>query len=198
MHTYSINTNDKVKALWIIIPLSLLSSYLLNVYVLNDSDFYQKYSWIADVPSSALAFLGIYYLLFDLYVWKLLSAANFFKTPNVSGEYGGHLQSSRDNQQTSIDITIKITQTLSNIKVSLQTSQSTSKSEMAAIVIDESDGPLLIYEFINDHRKVADPGLTIHRGLTRLTFNKKNKTLKGIYYTSPERGNYGTISVTRK
>jgi hypothetical protein len=56
----------------------------------------------------------------------------------------------------------------------------------------------LIYEFINDHRKIADPNLTIHRGLTRLTLNKKEETLEGIYYTSPERKNYGQIKVKKK
>jgi len=68
---------------------------------------------------------------------------------------------------------------------------------MAAIIVDEADGPLLIYEFLNDHKRVADPDLTIHRGLTRLTFNEKEKSFTGIYYTSPERKNYGEIRVTK-
>jgi hypothetical protein len=47
---------------------------------------------------------------------------------------------------------------------------------MAALIVDETDGPLLIYEFINDHRKVAYPNLSIHRGLTRLTMIKEKKS----------------------
>ena len=199
MHPYSININDKVKVYWIIVPLSLLCGYLVNECILKNLEIYQTYSWIADIPSSGLAFFAIFYHLFDRYIWKWFSDYNFwFETPNISGEYEGELFSSRDDKQTPTKIEIKIIQTLTKIKISLHTSQSTSKSEMAAILVDEPDGPLIIYEFINDHRKVADPNLTIHRGLTRLTLNKGEKSLIGVYYTSPERKNYGEIRVKKK
>ncbi len=199
MHPYSININDKAKVYWIIVPLSLLTGYLVNECILKNLDLYQTYSWVIDVPSSGLAFFAIYYVLFDKYIWKWFANAKFwFDTPVLSGEYSGELLSSRDEMQEPTEITIKIKQTLTKIKISLHTSQSTSKSEMAAILVDEPDGPLLIYEFINDHRKIADPNLTIHRGLTRLTLNEKEKTLEGIYYTSPERKNYGQIKVKKK
>ena len=199
MHPYSININDKVKVYWMIVPLSLLYGYLVNECILKNLEIYQTYSWIADIPSSGLAFFAIFYQLFDRYIWKWFSDYNFwFETPNISGEYEGELFSSRDDKQTPTKIEIKINQTLTKIKISLHTSQSTSKSEMAAILVDEPDGPLIIYEFINDHRKVADPNLTIHRGLTRLTLNKREKSLIGVYYTSPERKNYGEIRVKKK
>lgn len=198
MHPYSINNNDKAKVHWIIVPLSLLTGYLLNVCILKNLELYQTYSWIIDAPS-ALAFFAIFYQLFDKYIWKWFANAKiWFSTPVLSGEYSGELLSSRDEMQEPTEIIIKIKQTLTKIKISLHTSQSTSKSEMAAILVDEPDGPLLIYEFINDHRKIADPNLTIHRGLTRLTLNEKEKTLEGIYYTSPERKNYGEIRVKKK
>jgi hypothetical protein len=195
MHSYSITINDKVKVYWIIIPLSLFTGYFVNEG-LKTFSFYQTYSWIIDIPSSGLAFYAFYYQLFDKFVWKWFAQLNFwFKTPVLCGEYTGELLSSRDDMKEPTEITIKIKQTLTRIKISLHTSQSTSKSEMASIFVDEPDGPLLIYEFINDHRKVADSNLTIHRGTTRLTFDQENKTLIGTYYTSPERRNYGQISV---
>lgn len=198
MHPYSININDKVKVYWIIIPLSLLVGYFVNEG-LKSFNFYQTYSWIIDVPSSGLAFFAIFYQLFDKYVWKWFAQIKFwFSTPVLCGEYTGELLSSRDGMQHPTQITVKIKQTLTRIKISLHTDQSTSKSEMATLLVDEPDGPLLIYEFINDHRKVADPNLTIHRGTTRLTYNENEKTLNGTYYTSPERKNYGQISVKRK
>ncbi len=199
MHPYSININDKSKVYWIIVPLSLVCGYFTNEYILKNLEIYQSYSWIADIPSSGLAFFAIFYQLFDKIIWKWFSIANFwFETPVICGEYVGELLSSRDDKQLPTKIEIKIKQTLTKIKISLHTSQSTSKSEMAALLVDEPDGALLIYEFINDHRKVADPNLTIHRGLTRLTFNKTEKSLEGIYYTSPERKNYGEIKVKKK
>ena len=198
MHPYAININDKAKVYWIIVPLSLFTGYCVN-NGLKAFDFYQTYSWIIDVPSSGLAFFAIFYQLFDKYIWKLFAKMKFwFKTPVLSGEYAGELLSSRDDMKEPTPIIIKIQQTLTRIKISLHTSQSTSKSEMAAILVDEPDGPLLIYEFINDHRKVADPNLTIHRGTTRLTFNEDTNTLIGTYYTSPERKNYGQINVKRQ
>jgi len=198
MHPYSININDRAKVFWIIVPLSLICGYYTNEHLLKNLDLYQQFSWIIDAPSSGIAFLAIFYKLFDIYVWKWFSSVNFlFGTPVLSGSYKGTLLSSRDNKAEPTTITIKIEQTLTKIRISLLTAQSTSKSEMAAIVTDEPDGPLLTYEFINDHRKVSDPGLTIHRGLTRLTFNAAEKSLTGIYYTSPERGNHGEIRVVK-
>ncbi len=107
----------------------------------------------------------------------------------LCGEYTGELLSLRDDMQEPTEITIKIKQTLTRIKISLHTSQSTSKSEMASILVDEPDGPLLIYEFINDHRKVADPNLTIHRGTTRLTFNEEDKNINGdiLYFAGKKK-----------
>ncbi len=195
MHPYAININDKVKVYWIIIPLSLIAGYFVNEG-LKSFAFYQTYSWIIDVPSSGLAFFAIFYQLFDKYIWQWFAKNKFwFKTPLLRGEYTGVLLSSRDGMKEPIEIEIKIKQTLTRIIISLHTSQSTSKSEMASITVDEPDGPLLIFEYINDLRKVADPALTIHRGTTRLTFNENNKTLIGTYYTSPERKNYGQINV---
>lgn len=199
MHPYSININDKTKVFWMIIPLSLLSGYLINECIFKNLTFFQDYSWIVDVPSSGLAFFAIYYQLFDKYIWRWFSDFDFwFETPNINGEYEGELFSSRDDQQVPTKIEIKIKQTLTMIRISLHTIQSTSKSEMATILVDEPDGPLLIYEFINDHRKLADPNLTIHRGLTRLTFAKREQSLIGVYYTSPERSYFGKIKVIRK
>ncbi len=198
MHPYSININDKAKVFWIIVPLSLLCGYFTNQW-LKDLAFYEKFSWIIEAPSSGIAYLAIFYKLFDGFIWKGFAKNNFwFQTPILAGTYTGELFSSRDNKTTPTSITIKIEQTLSKIRISLSTQLSTSKSEMATILIDEPDGPLLIYEFLNDHRKVSDPDLTIHRGLTRLTFNKKDKSLIGTYYTSPERKNFGEIKVYQK
>lgn len=195
MHPYAININDKVKIYWIIVPLSFIVGYFVNEG-LKSFAFYQTYSWIIDVPSSGLAFFAIFYQLFDKYIWKWFAKYKFwFKTPVLGGAYAGTLLSSRDDMKEPTEIEIKIKQTLTRISISLHTSQSTSKSEMASIIVDEPDGPLLIYEFINDYRRVSDPNLTIHRGTTRLTFNEKNKTLIGTYYTSPERKNYGQINV---
>lgn len=198
MHPYAISINDKIKVYWIIVPLSLIAGYFVN-QGLKSFAFYQTYSWIIDIPSSGLAFFAIFYKLFDKYIWKWFVKNKFwFKTPVLGGAFAGTLLSSRDDMKEPTEIEIKIKQTLTRISISLHTSQSTSKSEMASILTDEPDGPLLIYEFINDHRRVADPNLTIHRGTTRLTFNENDKTLIGTYYTSPERKNYGQINVKQK
>lgn len=193
MHPYSININDKAKIYWIIVPLSLLCGYLTN-QLLKSIPAYEHYSWIVDIPSSGIAYLVIFYQVFDKFVWRwLVNRKIWFQTPVISGTYTGQLFSSIDGKIMPTNITVKIEQTLSKIRISLSTQQSTSKSEMAAISTDEPDGPLLIYEFLNDHRKVSDPNLTIHRGTARLTYNESNKSLIGTYYTSPERGNYGEI-----
>ena len=152
--------------------MSLLCGYLTN-QLLKSIPAYDHYSWIVDIPSSGIAYLVIFYQVFDKFVWRwLVNRKIWFQTPVISGTYTGQLFSSIDGKIMPTNITVKIEQTLSKIRISLSTQQSTSKSEMAAISTDETYGPLLIYEFLIDQRKVSDPNLTIHRGSARLTYNE--------------------------
>lgn len=198
MHLYTINIKDKEKIIWLSIVLAIICSYFLNKLILVHCKLYQDYSWLIDIPSSSLALYYIFYKIFDNYSWRIKWVKKLIKTPDLNGSYKGELISSRDNMESTTEITIKIKQTLSKIKITLSTFQSTSRSEMATLIVGEPDGDMLIYEFINDHKKISDSNLNIHRGVTRLSYNKDDKTLKGTYYTSPERRNYGQISTIKK
>jgi len=198
MHPYSINVNDRIKIIYLAVPISLFFGWLINNYVLNQLEWYQTYSWIADVPSSGLAIFGLTYKLFDTYLWRWFAAKDFMlDTPDLSGTYEGELYSSRDNKTNATKITLTIEQTLTKIKINLFTSLSSSRSEMASIHVDEAGSPLLVYEFINDHQTVANKELTIHRGLTRLSLCRAENQLSGTYYTSHHRGNFGEIRVKK-
>jgi len=117
------------------------------------------------------------------------------KTPNLNGTYEGELFSSNDDSTHTVKITIK--QTLTEIRIFLKTVNTSSKSEIASILLDEDENPILLYEYINLNTSTLKTNLTIHCGLTRLRFIKSDKSLTGDYFTSPERKNYGEIKVKK-
>lgn len=132
----------------------------------------------------------------EKYLWYRMNHwLGLVKTPNLSGTYEGILKSSRDDFKSETKVTVQIEQTLRSILLTLGTSTSSSKSEMAAILPDELNGPMLIYSFYSDHKKVSKPDMEYHRGMGKLTLDEESQTLSGTYFTSPERGYYGEIEL---
>ena len=194
MHPYSIKNNDRFKAFWIVVPLAVITAWLLNEFVLPIIPHFEKIRLLLRVPTSALALVYVFYTLFEKYFWfRLNNWFGLIQTPNLSGQYTGVLKSSRDNFQSETKISVTIQQTLRNILLTLSTSTSRSKSEMAAIVKDEPDGPMLIFSFLNDYKKISEPEMQYHRGMTNLIYSEEDAILSGTYFTSPERGHHGEI-----
>lgn len=194
MHPYSIDNNDHFRILWVVVPLAIITAWLVHKFVLPFIPSYQEYRWLITAPTSALALLFIYYKWMEKYLWyRMKHWFGLVKTPNLSGTYQGMLRSSRDDFESETEITVKIEQTLRRILLTLSTSTSSSRSEMAAILPDEPDGRMLIYSFVNDHKKVSKPDMEYHRGMGKLTFREEAQSLSGTYFTSPERGYHGEI-----
>lgn len=192
MHPYSINNNDKKIAYAISLVLCIVFGWLISKGV-ESIPLLNNYLWIVDVPSAFVLF-GLVFKLIDAFFWRFFSKYNIFiKTPDMNGIYEGDIISSNDNNKHSVKITIR--QTLTDIRIYLKTDITSSKSEIASILIDEEENPILLYEYININTNTIKSALPMHRGLTRLNFNKNEKTLIGDYFTSPERKNYGKINV---
>lgn len=194
MHPYSIDNNDRFRILWIVIPMAVIIAWLLHEYLLPNIPVYEELKWLLRIPTSALALIYVFYKWFEKDLWHRFN--NWFglvKTPNLSGTYQGTLKSSRDNFQTETEITVNIEQTLRYLLLTLSTSTSSSKSEMAALIPEAPDGPMLIYAFHNDYKKISEPEMQYHRGLSSLIYNEIEDSLNGTYFTSPERGYHGEI-----
>ncbi|MGM0587276.1 MAG: hypothetical protein ACQETE_02570 [Bacteroidota bacterium] len=196
MHPYSIENNDRFRILWIVVPFALVSAWILHNYVLTLIPHYQDYRWIITAPTSALALGFVYYKWMEKDLWcRLNNWYGFVKTPDLSGEYQGTLKSSRDDFDSETEITVNIEQSLRKMLLTLSTTTSSSKSEMAAILPNEIDGPRLIYSYYSDHKKVSKPDMEYHRGMGKLTLNLSESKLYGTYFASPERGYYGEIQL---
>lgn len=194
MHPYSIKNNDRFKILWIVVPLAIGIAWFLKEYVFPFIPQFEEIRWLFRVPASALALVYLFYKWFEKDLWfRFGNWFGFVKTPNLSGSYKGTLKSSRDNFESETEISVTIKQTLRNLLFTLSTSTSSSKSEMAAIVPDAPDGPVLIYSFHSDHKKISEPEMQYHRGMSCLIFDSEEETLTGTYFTSPERGHHGEI-----
>jgi len=194
MHPYSINNSDKKIAYTISLVLCVVLGWIFSKGIEGIPNL-NKYLWIVDVPSAFVLF-GLVFKLFDVFFWKYFSKyCMFFKTPNMNGIYEGEIISSNDNNHHTVKITIR--QTLTDIRIYLKTDLTSSKREIASILIDEEENPIILYEYINININTIKSALPMHRGLTRLNFNKNEKTLIGDYFTSPERKNYGKINVKK-
>ncbi|WP_340106836.1 Cap15 family cyclic dinucleotide receptor domain-containing protein [Rhodohalobacter sp. 8-1] len=194
MHPYSIKNNDRFKVLWFIVPLAVIVAWLLNEFLLPVIPQFEEIRWLLRIPTSAIALGYIFYKWFEKDLWfRCGNWFGFVKTPNLSGTYHGILKSSRDNFQSKTEIKVNIKQTLRDILFTLSTDTSSSKSEMTAIITGGLDGPMLIHSFHNDQKKISEPDMQYHIGMSSLIFSEKDETLSGTYFTSPERGHHGEI-----
>jgi SMODS-associating 2TM, beta-strand rich effector domain len=153
--------------------------------------------WIS--APDALAFYGVFYLVFDRFIWRWAWVRNLgiSKIPNISGEWRGQVASANNDAPgfgTPKDITLSIRQSWTEILVKAETTQSISCSLSAHMLV--ADGYVLGYEYLNEPRAGAPDTMHAHRGSTRLSFDGKD-SLVGEYYTGRDRKNFGTLSLKR-
>lgn len=193
MHAYSIDTNERKNILLVLAVISIVFSWgfykILGYYQLS-------LPWWVESPS-VLFFYGLFFIIFDKWLWQYLEKVNLIKTPNLTGEWNGNLKSSFNNHSSEIKATLKILQTWTKIKILLTTNQSSSHSESASIVIDTPEEKYLSYQYINDPKSNAVETMNIHRGTVRLVFDEKKNTLEGEYYSGRGRQNFGSLYFVR-
>lgn len=193
MHPYSIDIEERKN---ILLLLAVVSIVLLWGFYKALNYYKIILPWWLESPS-VLFFYGSFFVIFDKWAWKFFRKISFIKTPNLIGEWTGHLKTSFDEHSSEIEATLKIFQTWTRIKILLTTEQSTSHSETASIVIDTPEGKYLSYQYINEPKPEAVKTMSIHRGTVRLLFNEKENTLVGQYYSGRDRQNFGSLSFKR-
>ncbi len=195
MHPYAVDSDERKKVTSILVVLSIIL-ILAAQRVLTH--FAIPLPWFICIPSPFVVF-GLLWLLFDRYLWKfsILHSIGLIKTPDLSGEWHGNLQSSHDEYHTLHLISLKINQNWTSISLFLDTDVSSSQSEVASIYINNPMGPVVNYLYLNDPNPKTPETMHIHRGTTTLRYDASKDTLEGSYYTDGKRKNYGEIRLKR-
>lgn len=159
---------------------------------------------------SPLGIAGFLLFIYDRWLWTYFSRAGLDPTPDFSGEWAGTGYSSyhgtRDDPEggnqdpegwTPFECTVKIRQRWSHIVVELDAEESHSISRIAGIRTEAGSRPVLVYEYEN-HTEVRTPDtMGPHEGVAHLELGPDGDTLEGYYYTGPNRGNVGELSLER-
>lgn len=190
MHSYSIDTNERKNIFLILAIVSIVFS--LGFYTII-GHYQISLPWWVESPS-VLFFYGLFFAIFDKWLWQYCKKLKFVKIPDLSGEWIGNLKSSFDDHSKEIKATLKIFQTWTRIKILLTTNQSSSQSETASIVINAPEGNCLSYQYINEPKSNAVNTMSIHRGTVRLIFDEKKNILNGEYYSGRDRQNFGSLN----
>ena len=193
MHPYSIDTEERKNILLFLAVISIVFSWSFYKIL----DYYQfSLPWWVESPS-VLFFYGLLFVIFDKWAWIIFRKIRFVKTPNLNGEWEGHLKSSFDEHSSEVKATLQIFQTWTKIKILLSTEHSVSHNESTSIIVNTPEGAYLSYQYINEPKSNAVNTMSIHRGTTRLLLDKKENTLVGEYYSGRDRQNFGSLSFKR-
>lgn len=194
MHSYITNSNEYNKVYLILSVLSILSAYGLGqVLFILKINF-----WWIDYPS-VLGFYGFFFFIFNNYMWHttILEKIKLVKTPDINGKWHGIIESSFDKFETKNEVYIYVTQNWTKISIRLKSGQSTSRSEVCGIVLNENGESTITYSYLNEPSSKAPETMQTHKGTIILTLNQAHTELQGDYYTGRGRLNYGTISLKR-
>lgn len=194
MHPYSC-TEQRSRAHIVHIALSVAavaSAYGLSSYL----DSITKALWFVEWPS-VLGFFALYYMVFDLWVWRLKPVRILLCLPSIEGSYRG-TASSAGQQHPDVDVRVRIRQTWTSMSIQLEAPNSRSESESASLCMKSHGLWDLTYTYINKPRKAAATTMNIHQGTTTLTFESGSLKVVGEYYTGRGRMTYGGVELERE
>jgi hypothetical protein len=189
MHPYSIDTSERKYSILIFAIIGIALSWGFHKII---SYYKIELPWWAESPS-VLFFFGLIFMIFDKWAWKIFTNIRFIKTPNLNGEWIGHLKTSFDEHSSKKEAKLTIFQTWTKIKIILITDESSSQSDTASILTETPEGKYLNYQYTNKPKPEAVSTMSIHLGTGQLFYNKKENTLVGEYYSGRDRQNYGIL-----
>lgn len=190
MHPYSIDTEERK---YILLLLAVSSVFLTWGFYKLLAYYQISLPWWVETPS-VLFFYGFLFFVFNKWLWKYLTKTGLVKTPNLNGQWEGHLKSSFNDHASEIKATLMIFQDWTKVKIILTTDQSISYSESASFIVEAPEGKYLNHQYINEPKSNAKKTMSIHRGTVRLLFDEKNNTLVGEYYSGRDRQNFGSLN----
>jgi hypothetical protein len=207
MHTYSVDSNERVKIIaWMVIisyiltlginyMLNLVNNLICNIELLDN--IVSKIEFIGiDIRQFTLlaVFWGIYEL-FDKRLWK----TKFFqktcvKIPNLNGEWEGEFNSNY-NGCTKGNAKLKIEQTWTKIRITSDNEQSNSYSRVAGILLNTNKGINIVYQYENRTNEKSVESMHDHRGYSDLIYKKDINNGKEVEILD---GDYTGDQINRK
>lgn len=198
MHPYSIDSEERRRALGILGIISVVIAYAVYL-TLNAIQITTP--WYISLPSPLAVYAPLFYAL-DRYLWKIPAVRWILRlqSPDLNGEWDGEIRSSYHNHNNSISASMEVYQTWSTIEVILRAEESNSYSYSAAIRTDQSNETFFTYSYSNEPEPDANPGMEIHLGTAHLTIrdgDDSDLSLTGRYYTGRGRNTYGKMQFER-
>jgi hypothetical protein len=198
MHPYVTNSDEKRKVPLLLAILSILAAWGLFKIV---KAFHITPPWWFEMPS-LIGFYGLFYTVFDRSLWRapIIRKIGLVKVPDLDGKWEGEIASSFDGHQNRRDVSILVRQTWTSIRIDLETANSKSSSQTAAIIIETPDSAIISYEYINEPKAHSTMTMHTHRGTARHTWCRTgdSETLNGEYYTGRDRGTFGVLYLNKE
>lgn len=190
MQEYIIDENYRNKVVEILIFLAVIIAGLIRYSVNGDflnsilsQLFGDEMKKIIDLLGVVPNFLSVpfwYYVLwslFDKYLWKCKLIQRFHNVPYIEGIWKGELKSSYDLSKT-YNMQLEIKQTWSHIHFTAIFDKSSSESNIAAILSNETGDPVIYFGFQNRSRD-RNAHEQIYDGYNRIEL--KGDTMYGSY-----------------
>jgi hypothetical protein len=152
---------------------------------------------------SGFTYYGLLYVAFDRWLWKLslLRRLRIVSVPALHGTWVGELRSSASEYSKTHRVKLRVHQTWTTIRLTLDSERSFSSSEMASIASISSDEFELRWEYLAEATALLKGEGFNHRGVTMLHFEVRDHLIaemSGNYYTQHGRDTNGSISVKRE
>ena len=162
-----------IKFIWLTIILFVLRCGLSWKEIMENISFYNLYGFAGE----AIGLAAIVMTVYERWLWRFMP---FESVPVLAKAYTGTLKSSCDNIERKA--TLKVSQTLLSIHVTLISNESKSQSLSASI--DEIHGEKqLTYCYLNTPKSKVRHRSEIHYGTAMLCVENP-KRLTGQYYTN--------------
>jgi len=196
MHPYATDSEERRSVLVIIVFLSIFLSVLL-AYVFHQLMVRMNIQllWLVS-PPSALGITVALYEAFDKWLWRWFRRLGIVKVPDIQGQWEVEGYTSFD-QMKSFKAKVTIRQTWTQISVYLETEYSASRSLAASLLLNQPEGPTLIYQYRNEPKPNAEKTMHAHMG-TALLRLRSAECMEGEYYSGRDRQNYGGLILRRK
>jgi len=156
--------------------------------------------WWVSLPVDTMALYGIFYFLFDRYVWKwsMLHRLGIVRVPDISGKWHGKVIPAGGTAATGRltvekDIEVTIAQTWTQIRIRGATDSSRFQSISANLLVEDERS--LSYEYVNEPSVDAVATMHVHRGITRLKIDTVAGTLEGDYFSGRDRQGIGILTL---
>lgn len=185
MHEYTIKRPLKIRIVFLIAFLSITFSQFINQIV----------------PIAASALFILLWLFFSKILWNKAFMTKLSQTPDLNGTWNCNAEGKKQNDPSITNpwkATITIEQNFSEISIFLITNNKSSQSVScgASIEFINKNTCVLSYPYKNTPLN-ADEDMHEHDGFCQLTFNLKDNTATGYYYTNNSRKSYGFMKLTK-